>query len=215
MRGEVDESRIGAAAADDELWPLALGDSLQIVVIDGLGFLGHAVGNDLVGLAGKVQRMAVREVSAMREIQAKDGVAGLNDRGVGGHVGGRSRMRLHVGMLSAKELLGAVARQVLDHVGEFASAVIALAGIAFGVLVGEDRACRLKHGFAHEVLRGDQLQAFVLAPLFVFDGLRNFRINFRQRPLHRIYVHDSVLPACTVRSAVINRLFRLSLKPRL
>ena len=193
MRDEIDDSRIGAAAADDELWPLAFGHALQFVVINGLGFLGHAVGNDLVRLAGEIQRVAVGEVSAVREVQAKDGVSRLNDRSVGSHVGRGSRMRLHVGVLGAKELLGAVARQVLDHVGEFASAVITPAGITLGVLVGEDRARRLQHGFAHKVLRGDQLQPFVLAPLFVFDRLRNLRINFRQRPFHRICIHDSVL----------------------
>src|SRR5271157_2850376 len=192
---EIDESRIGAAAANDELRPLALGNTFQIVIIDGLSLLGYAVGNDLVGLAGKVQRMPVTEVTAVREIQAEDRVSRLNDRGIGRHVGGRSRMRLHVGVLGAEELFRAIACQVLDHIGEFASAVITLAGIALGVLVGEDRACRLKHRFAHKILRGDQLQAFVLAPLFVFDRQRNVRINFRQRPLHRIYVHASVPPA--------------------
>ena len=89
-------------------------------------------------------------------------------------------MRLHVGVLGAEELLGAVARQVLDHVGELASAVVALAGIALGVLVGEDRAGGFQHGFADKVLRGDQLQTFVLAALFVLDGLRDLGINFRQ-----------------------------------
>ncbi len=194
---EVDEARIGAASADDQLRLLALSDLLQIVVVDGLGFLRHAVGNDLVGLAGKVQRMTMREVSAMREVQSQNGVARLDDRGIGGHVGRRSRVRLHVGVLGAEELLGAVARQVLHHVGEFASAVIPFAGIAFGVLVGEDRAGRFQHGLAHKVLRGDQLQAFVLAALFVLDGLRDLRINFGQRAFHWICFHDCVLPWCT------------------
>ncbi len=174
---------------------LALGDLLQVVVVDGLGFLGHAVRNDLVGLAGKVQRMTVREVSAMRQVQSENGVARLNDRGVSSHVGGRTRVRLHVGVLGAEELLGAIARQVLHHVGELASAVIALAGIALGVLVGEDRAGGFQHGFADKVLRGDQLQAFVLATFFVLDGLRDLGINFRQRAFHWIYFHDCVLPA--------------------
>ncbi len=99
---------------------------LQLVVVDGLGFLGYAVGNDLVGLAGEIQRMAMREVSAVSEVQAKDGIAGLNHRGIGRHVGGRARVRLHIGVFGAEELLGAVARQVLDNVGKFASTVVAL-----------------------------------------------------------------------------------------
>ena len=102
-------------------------------------------------------------------------------------------MRLHVGVLGAEELLGAVAGQVLHHVHELAAAVVALAGIAFGVLVGEDRARGLQHRLADEVLRGDQLQPFMLAALFVFDGLRNLRIGFRQRTLHGIDKHNSVL----------------------
>jgi hypothetical protein len=68
-----------------------------------------------------------------------------------------------------KSCFGAVAGQVLDDVGELAAAVVALAGIAFGVLVGEDGARGLEHGAADEVLRGDHLQAFVLAENFVLN----------------------------------------------
>src|ERR1035438_4178747 len=107
--------------------------------------------------------MPVREVSAMREVQSENGVPRLNDRGVSGHVGGGTGVRLHVGVLGAEQLLGAVACQVLHYVGKFASAVIALAGIAFGVLVGEDGASRLQLGLADKVFRSDKLQAFVLA----------------------------------------------------
>ena len=96
--------------------------------------------------------MPVCEVSTVREVQPQDGIAGLNERGVSRHVGGRAGMRLHVGVLGPEELLGAIARQVLDHVGEFASAVIALAGIAFCILVGEDGARGFEHGLADEVL---------------------------------------------------------------
>ena len=191
--GEVDDARISAAAADDQLRPLALGNLLQLVVIDGLGFFGNAVGNDLVGLAGEVQRMSVRKVTAVREIQSQHGIARLNHRSVRRHVGGRAGVRLHVGMLGAEELFGAIARQILHHVGELASAVVTLTGISLGILVGEDRAHRLQHGLAHEILRGDQLQPFMLPPLFVFDGFGNLRIDFRQRALHRIAIHDSVL----------------------
>ena len=172
---EVDDARIGAAAADDQLGPLALGNLLQLVVVDGLGFARHAVGNDLVGLAGEVQRMSVRKMAAVGEVQSEDGVAGLNDRGVRRHVGGGTGVRLHVGVLGAEELFGAVARQVLHHVGELASPVVAPAGIAFGVLVGEDRAGRFQHGFAHKVFGGDQFQAFVLTALFILDSLRDLR----------------------------------------
>ena len=88
---------------------------------------------------------------------------GLQHGGVGGLVGLRAGVRLHVGVLGAEELLGAVARQVLHDVGELAAAVVALAGIAFGVLVGEDAAGGFEHRFGGEVLAGDQLELGVLA----------------------------------------------------
>ena len=84
--------------------------------------------------------MPVRQVAAVRQVHAEDRVAGLNHGGVGRLIGLRSGVRLHVGVLGAEELLGALARQVLDDVGELAAAVVALARIAFGVLVGEHAA---------------------------------------------------------------------------
>ena len=69
-------ARIGAAARDDHLRLVLLRQPLHFVVVDALVFLAHAVGNDLVGLAGKVELMAVREVAAVRQVQAQDGVAG-------------------------------------------------------------------------------------------------------------------------------------------
>jgi hypothetical protein len=78
-------------------------------------------------------------------------------------------------------VFGAVAGEVLDDVREFATAVVAFAGIAFRVFVGEDRACGLKHGAADEVLRGDHLEALVLAGDFVSDGLRDSGIGFGER----------------------------------
>ena len=82
----------------------------------------------------------------MRQVQPEDGVARLQQRHVGRGVRLRAGVRLHVRVLGAEELLGAVAREVLHHVGELAAAVVALAGIALGVLVGEDRPGRFEHG---------------------------------------------------------------------
>ena len=105
-------------------------------------------------------------------------------------------MRLHVGVLGSEELLGAIARQVLDHVGELASAVIAFAGIAFGILVGEHRAGGFEHGFADEVLGGDQLEPFVLTALFVGDGFGDCGIDFGDGKFAGISRHDGVLTWC-------------------
>src|SRR3954466_9019529 len=163
---EVDDPRISAAATDDQLWTFLLSDLFKFVIVDGFGFPGYAVGNDLVCLAREVQVMTVSKVSAMCEVQAKDGVSWLDDRAIGLHVGRGSGVRLHIGVLGAEELLGAIARKVFDDVGILATTVIALSGIAFGVLVREHRTHGFQHGFANEVFGGDQLQSFVLAAHF-------------------------------------------------
>ncbi len=73
--------------------------------------------------------------------------------------------------------LDAVDRELLDDVDVFAAAVIALAGIAFGVLVGQLRALRGHHGRARVVFRGDQLDVLFLAVVFLLDGVPDLRID--------------------------------------
>ena len=144
----------------------------------------------MIELAGEIELVPVGQVAAMGEIEAEDGVAGLEHRHVGGGVGLGAGVRLHVGVLGAEDLLGAVAGEVLDHVGELAAAVVAASGIALGVFVGEDRSGGLKHGLADKVLRGDHLQPLVLAENFVFDGGGDLRIGLGERERHAVG-HDS------------------------
>ena len=128
--------------------------------------------------------MAVRKMTAVREIQAENSIAGLQDGSIGFHVRLRSGVRLHVGVLGAEQLLGAVASEVLDDVGELAATVVALAGISLGVFIREDGARGFEHGFADEVLRGNQFEAFVLAASFVVDRSGDLRIAFVKRAVH-------------------------------
>ena len=99
----------------------------------------------------------MREVPAVRKIQAEDGVPGLQHSGVRLHVRRRTGVRLHVGVFRAEELFRSLTCQVLDDVGVLATAIIALARIPLGILVREHRTHGFEHGFAYEILRGDQL----------------------------------------------------------
>ena len=136
--------------------------------------------------------MAVCEVASVRQVQAQDGVARLQNRCVGGHIGLRSCMRLHVRIFGLKELFRPSARQFLDHIGELTSTVIALARIALRILVGEDGPRGFEHGLAHEVLRGNQLQAFVLTASLVVDGGGNLRVCLGQATVHGRIAHGSL-----------------------
>src|SRR5271170_2048289 len=74
--GKVEDARISAASANDQLWPLSLGDPLQFVVVNHLGLALHSIRDDAVEFAGKVQLVAVGQVTAVGEVKAEDGVSG-------------------------------------------------------------------------------------------------------------------------------------------
>ncbi len=79
-------------------------------------------------------------------------------------------MRLDVGVIGAEQLLGAVDGQLFNHVDVLAPTVVALARIAFGVLVGQHRTLGFHHRRAGVVLRGDQLDVVFLTLGFLLHG---------------------------------------------
>ena len=64
------------------------------------------------------------------QVHPQHGVAGLQHGEVDGHVGLRAGVRLHVGVLGAEELLGALDGEFLDDVDVLAAAVVAPARAA-------------------------------------------------------------------------------------
>ena len=55
-----------------------VGQAIELVVVDPLVVLADAVGHDGVELAGEVERMAVRQVAAVRQVHAEHRVARLS-----------------------------------------------------------------------------------------------------------------------------------------
>ena len=88
---------------------------------------------------------------------------GLQQRHEHRLVGLRAGVRLHVGERAVEQLAGAVDGELLGLVDVLAAAVVAPAGIALGVFVGQHRARRLEHRARDDVLRGDQLDLLALA----------------------------------------------------
>ena len=109
-------------------------------------------------------------MAAGGEIEAHEGVAGLQQRQKHRLVHLAAGVRLHVGKAGAEQFLGALDRQRLGDVDPFAAAVIARARIALGVFVGHHRALRFQHRAADDVFRGDQLDLVALAAEFALDG---------------------------------------------
>ena len=92
-------------------------------------------------------------------------------------VGLGAGMGLDIGEGAVEQLAGALNGEGFGHVHILAAAIIAPAGIAFGVFVGHDRALRLQHGARDDVFRGDQLDFVLLAVEFAGDGLGDLWIG--------------------------------------
>ena len=186
--GEVDLAGIGAGAGHDGGGLVLAGDAGHFVIVDAAGLAAHAVEDVAEQLARKVDGAAVGQMAAVGQIHAQDGVAGLEEGEIGAHVGLGTGVGLHVDVFAAEELPGAFDGQVLDHVDIFAAAVIALARIAFGILVGQHAALGFPHGRRNEVFRSDQFQFGDLALGFQGDGTGQFRV------LKQDFVHSTALP---------------------
>src|SRR3569832_2220894 len=177
---EVDDARISRTAGDDELRLVFFGERRDFVHVDALVLAAHAVGHRLEPLAGLVDRRAVGEMPTRREVEAHENVAGLEQREEHRLVRLRAGMRLHIGEGTVEQTAGAVDRELLGDIDEFAAAIVAAAGITFRVFVGEDRALRLEHGAADDVLRRDQFDLVLLTGQFLSDSRGNLRIGGRQ-----------------------------------
>jgi hypothetical protein len=125
-------------------------------------------------------------MSAVREVHRQDRVAVIDRREVDRHVRLSAGVGLNVGAVAAEELEQPRDRQSLSDIDELAAAVVAPAGIAFGVFVGEDGALGGHDRGAGIVFRRDHLQSVLLAAHFVRDGLVDFGIggfqNVHERP---------------------------------
>ena len=90
-------------------------------------------------------------------------------------------MRLDVGEAAVEQLLGALDRERLDRVRRLAALIIAPAGIALGIFVGQHRALRLEHRARDDILRGDQLDLGLLAVELGGDRLGDRGVGVGQR----------------------------------
>ena len=167
---KVDGTRISGSAGDDHLRLLLLGHFADSVVVD-IAVVVHAVGNDMVQQTGLVDRGAVGQVAAVVKAHAHNGVARLAECLIDRHVGLSARVRLNVGELCAEYLADTADCQTLDLIDALAAAVVALARVALGVLVGQNRAHSRHDCLAYDVLGCDQLDVALLALVFCLDHI--------------------------------------------
>ena len=172
---EVDAKRVGGGAGDDDLRLAFPGELFNAVVVDRLVGV-KTVGNDLEVAAGIVEVHAVRQMAAFGKREAHDRVADLEKAEVHGGVGLSAGVGLHVdGHLDAcglaEELLGAVDGELFNDVDVLAAAVVALAGIAFRVLVREAGPLGLHDRRGSVVFARDELNVVFLTGGLVADDV--------------------------------------------
>src|SRR5690606_28978020 len=122
--------------------------TLDLVVVDQAGGRIQTILHGVVQLARRRHLGPVGQVTAVGQAHAENGVAGVEQRQVDGRVGRAAGVRLDVGEVGAGQLLGTADGQLLDLVDVFAATVVALARIAFGVLVGQAAALGFHHTLA-------------------------------------------------------------------
>jgi hypothetical protein len=167
--GEIPEARIGRAAGDDQLRLDLARPGRDRVHVDEVVVLAHGVVRRFEPFARDVDGRAVGEVAAGSEVEAHEGVAGLQERQEHGLVHLAAGTRLDVGEAAGKQLFRALDRQGLGDVDELTAAVVAPARIALGIFVGHDRALRLEDGAGDDVFRRDELDFVALATELVGD----------------------------------------------
>ena len=130
-------ARIGACTADDELRTLTTCNLLHHIIVDEIGIGSYVVFYRLEHEAGEIHRRTVRKVTSVREVETHKLVARLEHSHENSHISLCSRVGLYISPLSAKNLLEALDSDGFCLIDYLAAAIVAVTGIALGILVGK------------------------------------------------------------------------------
>ena len=167
---------VGARTRDDELGPLSTRHLLQLVIVHAPVRLFDVIFQRFEHQTGEVDGAPVAQVTAVAEVEPEKLVARLQAGHEDGHVGLGTRVRLHVGPAGSVHLLETLDGKTLALVNHLAAAVVALARIAFGIFVGENRAHGFQHLVTHKIFTGNQFDAFRLTIPLAADDVKNLRV---------------------------------------
>ena len=129
-----------------------------------------------VQLTRVVHRGAVGQVTAVAQIETKDGIAGVEHREHDCRIGRSTGVRLDIGPCSPKQVAQPINRQLFDFVHHFATAVVPASGQPLGVLIGEHAALRFHYLVAGVVFTGNELNALHLTVVFTGNQVGNLLV---------------------------------------
>ena len=175
--GKIDEARIGREAGDDDFRFVFVCQRFHLLVVN-LAVIGlDAILHRFVHAPGEADTGTVGQVTAMRQTHAEQSLTRLHKRRIGGSVGLRTRMRLHVGIAALEQLLGTLYRQRFHHVYEFTTTVVTLSRVALGIFVGQHTALRFHHTRTGVIFGCNQLNVLFLPAAFTGNGGGQFGIE--------------------------------------
>ena len=167
--GVIPLAAVSATTTDNQFWFVLKSQFLHLVVVYTACFLVQVVTDRVVENTGCIDVATMREVAAVVEVQAHEGITWLQYGKQNSSVSLCTRVRLYVGILSTEHLLYTLDGEVLYDVNYLASAIITLAWQPLGILVSKVRTHSVHHLVTHEILRSDKLHTLQLALMFSFD----------------------------------------------
>ena len=120
----------------------------------------------------------MREVTTMSQIQPQEGIAWVQNCQQHGCIGLCAGVRLHVGPLCIEDLFQSLDSDRLALIHYLATAIITLARVTLGILVGQAAAHGLHHLVADKILGSDQLNAFQLTLVLLLNDVKNNVVSF-------------------------------------
>ena len=196
---EVDGTRIRGCTCNDQLRAMLLDSLLKLSVVDE-AILVYAVGNKVVVLAGLVDRRAVAQVTALRQIHAHNGVAQVEQSEVNRKVGLCTGVRLNIRIFCTEQLTCALDCDTLYLVNKFTAAVVALAGKTLCVLIGQHAAHSSHNAGRNDIFAGDQLDILALTMQLLVHRTAQLGVDRLDHTdgIHHFFVHLNYLQALVV-----------------
>ena len=152
----------------------------------------YVIGNHMIVFAGNICGAAVGQMSAIGQAHTHHGITRLKQRQLYGCIGLGTGVGLHIGKLSAKQILCSLDAQALNLINILAAAVVTLTGQAFCILVGENRAHGSNNSGGGKIFGGNQLQAILLPVQFPFHHVGEFRVEvgYKANRINGFSVHS-------------------------
>ena len=179
--GKIEGARIGRTASQNDLRLAGLRLVEKRIEINLCGLFINTILLGIEPFAGQVRRGAMGQVTTCGKRHAEDRVTRLQQRQEHSLVCLCAGMWLHIDESSTKQLFRTLDGKCLDNVDMLAATIIAAAGIALGIFVGQNRALRLENTGADDVLGCNHLDLVLLADQLMPDCRCQFRIGIRQR----------------------------------